>query len=215
MDLRGIEPLSESLSLKASPITVADLTFPQQYAHRQAYCFSSFMIHLPGQSLPGKVSHIVDARFPMCECNGADEQLRLLTLTFRLRLYLVPGWYAVQESADGFPNFKAPVETSTSPQTNFLVSFLTGFNYTRMIFCVKVISKNGHKKTRISGFFHHKQIFIIRIRYLFIANQLLRSLFVIHGRDTLLFLCQFSACRPGLQTEEPEPVHLFQQLPVW
>ena len=58
---------------------------------------------------------MVDARFPMCECNGADEQLRLLTLTFRLRLYLVPGWYAVQESADGFPNFKAPVETSTSP----------------------------------------------------------------------------------------------------
>ena len=106
---------SESLSLKASPITVADLTFPRQYAHRQAYCFSSFMIHLPGQSLPGKVSHMVDARFPMCECNGADEQLRLLTLTFRLRLYLVPGWYAVQESADGFPNFKAPVETSTSP----------------------------------------------------------------------------------------------------
>lgn len=115
MDLRGIEPLSESLSLKASPITVADLTFPRQHAHRQAYCFSSFMIHLPGQSLPGKVSHMVDARFPMCECNGADEQLRLLTLTFRLRLYLVPGWYAVQESADGFPNFKAPVETSTSP----------------------------------------------------------------------------------------------------
>ena len=116
MDLRGIEPLSESLSLKASPITVADLTFPRQYAHRQAYCFSSFMIHLPGQSLPGKVSHMVDARFPMCECNGADEQLRLLTLTFRLRLYLVPGWYAVQESADGFLNFKAPVETSTSPE---------------------------------------------------------------------------------------------------
>ena len=126
------------------------------YAHRQAYNLSSFMIHLPGQSLPGKVSHMVDARFPMCECNGADEQLRLLTLTFRLRLYLVPGWYAVQESADGFPNFKAPVETSTSPQktsvagsfpdisggqTNFLVCFLTGFNYTRMIFRVKDISK--------------------------------------------------------------------------
>ena len=59
---------------------------------------------------------MVDARFPMCECNGADEQLRLLTLTFRLRLYLVPGWYAVQESADGCLNFKAPVETSTSPE---------------------------------------------------------------------------------------------------
>ena len=115
MDLAGIEPASESLFIKASPITVAVLTFPWMYAHRQAYNLSSFMIHLPGQSLPGKVSHMVDARFPMCECNGADEQLRLLTLTFRLRLYLVPGWYAVQESADGCLNFKAPVETSTSP----------------------------------------------------------------------------------------------------
>ena len=74
MDLRGIEPLSESLSLAVSPITVAVLTFPWQYAHRQAYCFSSFMIHLPGQSLPGKVSHIVDARFLKCECIRADEQ---------------------------------------------------------------------------------------------------------------------------------------------
>ena len=74
MDLRGIEPLSESLSLAVSPITVADLTFPWQYAHRQAYCFGSFMIHLPGQSLPGKVSHIVDTRFLMCECIRADEQ---------------------------------------------------------------------------------------------------------------------------------------------
>ena len=74
MDLRGIEPLSESLSLAVSPITVADLTFPWQYAHRQAYCFSSFMIHLPGQSLPDKVSHIVDTGFLMCECIRADEQ---------------------------------------------------------------------------------------------------------------------------------------------
>ena len=74
VDLAGIEPASESISLAASPITVADLTFPWQYAHRQAYCFSSFIIHLPGQSLPGKVSHIVGARFLMCECVRADEQ---------------------------------------------------------------------------------------------------------------------------------------------
>ena len=74
MDLRGIEPLSESLSLAVSPITVAVLTFPWMYAHRQAYNLSSFMIHLPGQSLPGKVSHIVDTRFLMCECIRADEQ---------------------------------------------------------------------------------------------------------------------------------------------
>ena len=74
MDLAGIEPASESLFIEASPITVAVLTFPRVYAHRQAYHFSSFIIHLPGQSLPGKVSHIVDARFLMCECIRADEQ---------------------------------------------------------------------------------------------------------------------------------------------
>lgn len=74
MDLAGIEPASESLSLAASPITVNVLTFPPQHAHRQAYCFSSFIIHLPGQSLTGKVSHIVDARLLMCECIRSDGQ---------------------------------------------------------------------------------------------------------------------------------------------
>ena len=74
MDLAGIEPASESLFIKASPITVAVLTFPRLYAHRQAYNLSSFIIHLPGQSLPGKVSHIVDARSLKCECIRADEQ---------------------------------------------------------------------------------------------------------------------------------------------
>lgn len=89
MDLAGIEPASESLSLTVSPITVDALTFPRQHAQRQAYCVSSFIIHLPGQSLPGKVSHIVDARSLKCECRRADEQqLRLLTRTVRLRLYL-------------------------------------------------------------------------------------------------------------------------------
>ena len=74
VDLAGIEPASESLFIEASPITVAVLTFPWMYAHRQAYNLSSFMIHLPGQSLPGKVSHMVDVRFLKCECIRADEQ---------------------------------------------------------------------------------------------------------------------------------------------
>ena len=34
-----------------------------------------------------------------------------------------PGWYAVWESADGFPNFKAPVETSTSPENESATLF--------------------------------------------------------------------------------------------
>ena len=74
VEVAGIEPASESLFIKASPITVAVLTFPWMYAHRQAYNLSSFMIHLPGQSLPGKVSHMVDVRFLKCECIRADEQ---------------------------------------------------------------------------------------------------------------------------------------------
>ena len=116
MDLAGIEPASESLSLAASPITVADLTFPPQYAHRQAYCFSSFMIHLPGQSLPGKVSHIVDTRFPKCECPGADEQqLRLLTRTVRLRLYLVSRLVRSPGVCGWLPQLQSPRRNQYKP----------------------------------------------------------------------------------------------------
>ena len=71
---KGNRSAAAARAVKASPITVADLTFPRQHAHRQAYCFSSFMIHLPGQSLPGKVSHKVDARLLKCECNRTDGQ---------------------------------------------------------------------------------------------------------------------------------------------
>ena len=116
MDLAGIEPASESLSLAVSPITVADLTFPPQYAHRQAYCFSSFMIHLPGQSLPGKVSHIVDTRFPKCECPGADEQqLRLLTRTVRLRLYLVSRLIRSPGVCGWLPQLQSPRRNQYKP----------------------------------------------------------------------------------------------------
>ena len=116
MDLAGIEPASESLSLAVSPITVADLTFPPQYAHRQAYCFSSFMIHLPGQSLPGKVSHIVDTRFPKCECPGADEQqLRLLTRTVRLRLYLVSRLVRSPGVCGWLPQLQSPRRNQYKP----------------------------------------------------------------------------------------------------
>ena len=115
MDLAGIEPASESLSLAASPITVAVLTFPPQHAHRQAYCFSSFMIHLPGQSLPGKVSHKVDTRLLKCECNRTDGQHLGCHYWSSAFIFRISRYYAVRETADGFHNFKTPVETSTSP----------------------------------------------------------------------------------------------------
>ena len=74
MDLRGIEPLSESLFIKASPITANSLTFPPLHAKWQAYSFSSFIIRLQAQSFACNVSHIVGARFLKCECSKADEQ---------------------------------------------------------------------------------------------------------------------------------------------
>ena len=43
MELRGIEPLSESLFIQASSITVALLTFPPEIAEQQALPFSSFI----------------------------------------------------------------------------------------------------------------------------------------------------------------------------
>ena len=43
MDLAGIEPASESLSLAASPITVVLLTFPPATAEQQAAAFTSFI----------------------------------------------------------------------------------------------------------------------------------------------------------------------------
>jgi len=46
VELRGIEPLSESPSTAASPITAYLLTFPPSHADKQADDFSSF-IYLP------------------------------------------------------------------------------------------------------------------------------------------------------------------------
>ncbi len=72
MDLRGIEPLSESPSIAVSPITAVSLTFPPLYANRQAYSFSSFMIRPHVQSLACVVSCIVDAWLTKCRCSVSD-----------------------------------------------------------------------------------------------------------------------------------------------
>ena len=51
VDLRGIEPLSESPSIQVSSITVAVLAFPPAHAQRQAYALSSFI----SSSIPAKL----------------------------------------------------------------------------------------------------------------------------------------------------------------
>ena len=54
MDLRGVEPLSESPFIKASPITVSLLAFPRLHAERQAYKLSSFIVSFAPAKLKEK-----------------------------------------------------------------------------------------------------------------------------------------------------------------
>lgn len=61
MELRGIEPLSESPSIKASSIIVDLLTFPYDSAEQQALSLSSFIILPSPQSFGNEVPRKVDA----------------------------------------------------------------------------------------------------------------------------------------------------------
>ena len=58
MEMRGIEPLSENLSIRTSPITAFLLAFPQSIAEKQAISLSSFMNLFYWQSLQQKVHHL-------------------------------------------------------------------------------------------------------------------------------------------------------------
>jgi len=51
VEMRGIEPLSENLSIRTSPITAFLFTFPQNIAEKQAISLSSFINLFYWQSL--------------------------------------------------------------------------------------------------------------------------------------------------------------------
>ena len=55
MEVRGIGPLSESLSGRTSPITADRLVFPLCAAERQAAYLGSFIYLFAAQSLTAKV----------------------------------------------------------------------------------------------------------------------------------------------------------------
>jgi len=61
VEVRGVEPLSETVSVRASPGAVHVLTFPPLYAHEQAYSFSSFILSCTAQSFAVSRSPLVDA----------------------------------------------------------------------------------------------------------------------------------------------------------
>ena len=96
-----------------STIIVCYLSFPPSSGSRHPDDFSSFIIRPPGQSLPGVVSYIVDARFSACRCAKADSCTRQRLLNYLQRLYLILPFNP--SHGDSFTSFIAPVETSTSP----------------------------------------------------------------------------------------------------
>ena len=57
MDLRGVEPLSESASTRTSPGAVCRLKFPPQHAGKQAYRFGRVILHDEGNSYLVHVHH--------------------------------------------------------------------------------------------------------------------------------------------------------------
>ena len=72
MDLAGIEPASESLSLEASPITATPFTFPHPAGEQRPSGFSSFIIRLQTQSFACIVSRNNDAGYRTYGCDRAD-----------------------------------------------------------------------------------------------------------------------------------------------
>lgn len=119
--MRRIELLSEGLSTKTSPITVALLTFPQITAEQQAFTFSSFMFLFPPQSLGEKVPHKVDAGDFNCEQSKANgQQLRLPLKNNLCRFFLkILGILTQLPSADGYSRLQNPRRNHCIPKMQY------------------------------------------------------------------------------------------------
>ncbi len=117
MDLAGIEPASENLSLGVSPITASPFTFPQPCGEGRPRGFGSFILRLHAQSFACIVSRNHNAGYREYGDNRADGRgnqaatANVLSLAFNFKGF----GFNVVRATDGFPDFKTPVETSTSP----------------------------------------------------------------------------------------------------
>ena len=117
MDLGGIEPPSENLSLGVSPITASPFTFPQSRGEGRPRGFGSFMLRLHAQSFACIVSrnhNAGDREYGDNRADGHSTQAataNVLSLAFNFK----GSGFIVVRATDGFPDFKTPVETSTSP----------------------------------------------------------------------------------------------------
>ena len=109
MELRGIEPLSENLSIAASPITVISLTFPPSDAKWQAADFSSFISSFyPAKLWKKSASPIWRRWLEWWAARGRRAAVKLLTRNYRLRLILSSGLLRGPGPRMASPTSKSP-----------------------------------------------------------------------------------------------------------
>ena len=120
MEVRGIEPLSESPYSVVSTIIFFVLTFPPSNAQRQALDFSSFMVIHVGSKLCRVEDPRVEARIQAAEgLGGLHAIIRQRLLNYLQRLFLMPAFNVdsgVLRMAA--PLDVTPVETSAPPYIN-------------------------------------------------------------------------------------------------
>ena len=116
MDLRGIEPLSESLSIQASPITVILLTFPPSGAGWQASDFSSFINSFFFSKLWRKSAPLsLMPGSKLRETQKPTAAIRQRTLNFRLRLNLISRLVTQSQSCEWLPKLQNPRRNQYKP----------------------------------------------------------------------------------------------------
>ena len=115
MDLAGIEPASESLSPGASPITAVYLNSLGRAANSSltASVASSYARRL--KALPVSFPAIMTPVYRARRCVRADEWHQATANNCSLSVKFRFSGYNAVRPADGFSDFKTPVETSTSP----------------------------------------------------------------------------------------------------
>lgn len=87
MDLAGIEPASEILSLVVSPITADSFSFPLPDDSQQSSGFSSFILRLHTQSFAYIVSCNYDVVDRICRCVRAASSTQAATATVLLSAF--------------------------------------------------------------------------------------------------------------------------------
>ena len=140
MELRGIEPLSENLSIAASPITVISLTFPPSDAKWQAADFSSFISSFyPAKLWEKSASPIWRRWLEWWAARGRRAAIKLLTRNYRLRLILSSGLLRGPGPRMASPTSKSPSKPVQPLKVVQVFADVSLFILTHGVICVKKI----------------------------------------------------------------------------